>query len=426
MSKPTDLAIAALKRFGRYLRSRPRLVFRMPFQAATTWDVYTDTDWAGCARTRKSTSGGCLMLGCHVIKFWSATQASLALSSGEAEFYGVVRGAGMGLGQQALGRDAGFELPIRVWTDSSAAMGTAARQGLGKLRHLECHSLWVQQRLRRREFELRKVLGTENPADLFTKHMDAAAKLDGLVQRFGCDFREGRPEAAPQLKRVHLVACEGTRSRRASGSTARGCCGPALSVQKALPHLLPLAEMDELHPRAEPEQAALGEPDQTPMEDLADPVPRLRAAAVGERSTSTSSSSTARADGRPRPAAARAVGECLSIMSSSSRNPRYTSSRLTCGCQAICECQTETASRPKRRPRHKTSCTPSPLGCGACKAWQGTCHAAQPTGALQGLPVRSGQWGRAFAEERRYSLGRHGGFAQCVCVAILVQTERTP
>ena len=122
----------------------------MPFQSASAWDVYTDTDWAGCVRTRKSTSGGCLMLGQHVIKCWSATQASLALSSGEAEYYGVVRGTGVGLGQQALGRDGGFELPLRVWTDSSAAMGTAGRQGLGKLRHLECHSLRVQQRLRRK------------------------------------------------------------------------------------------------------------------------------------------------------------------------------------------------------------------------------------------------------------------------------------
>ena len=86
MAKPSDLGMAALKRLGRYLRYRPRLVFEMPFQSADHWDVYTDTDWAGCARTRKSTSGGCLMLGQHVIKCWSATQASLALSSGEAEF----------------------------------------------------------------------------------------------------------------------------------------------------------------------------------------------------------------------------------------------------------------------------------------------------------------------------------------------------
>ena len=109
------------------------------------------------------------MIASHVTKCWSSTHASLALSGGEAEYYGVVRAAGVGLGLQALLRDAGVEVPLRLWTDSSAAMGTAGRQGLGKLRHLECHSLWLQQRLRRGELRLFKVPGEANPADLLTK-----------------------------------------------------------------------------------------------------------------------------------------------------------------------------------------------------------------------------------------------------------------
>ncbi len=68
-----------------------------------------------------------------MIKAWSATQASLALRSGEAEYYGVVHGVGIGMGLQALYRDVGLALPLRVWTDSTAAIGTAGRQGLGKL-----------------------------------------------------------------------------------------------------------------------------------------------------------------------------------------------------------------------------------------------------------------------------------------------------
>ena len=133
MAKPTDLAMGALKRLARYLRARPRMVFAFEFQAADGLECYTDTDWAGCTRTRKSTSGGCLMLGRHLIKAWSATQASIDLSSGEAEYYGVVRGSGIALGMQALHGDIGLSLPIRVWTDSSAAIGIGGRQGLGKL-----------------------------------------------------------------------------------------------------------------------------------------------------------------------------------------------------------------------------------------------------------------------------------------------------
>ena len=121
----------------------------------------------------------------------------MSLSSGEAEFYGVVKATGVGLGIQALLRDAGISLPVRVWTDSDSAMGTAKRQGHGKLRHLECHSLWLQQRLRRKEFELRKVLGTDNPADLSTKHLESAKRLEHLLGMFSCSFVEGRAATAP-------------------------------------------------------------------------------------------------------------------------------------------------------------------------------------------------------------------------------------
>ena len=54
------------------------------------------------------------MLGQHLIEAWSANQAWIALGSGEAEYYGVVRGTGISAGIQALYNDIGFKLPIRV------------------------------------------------------------------------------------------------------------------------------------------------------------------------------------------------------------------------------------------------------------------------------------------------------------------------
>ena len=66
MSDPTKLGVEALKRLGRYLVKRRRLVFLYPFQEEVEcMEVYADTDHAGCLRTRKSTSGGCVMLGAH-------------------------------------------------------------------------------------------------------------------------------------------------------------------------------------------------------------------------------------------------------------------------------------------------------------------------------------------------------------------------
>ena len=58
MSAPTELGGTALKRLGRYLVGHKRLVFEYPWQEASGFDIYSDTDWAGCLKTRKSTSGG--------------------------------------------------------------------------------------------------------------------------------------------------------------------------------------------------------------------------------------------------------------------------------------------------------------------------------------------------------------------------------
>ena len=201
MAKPTAHAWKALKRLCRYYRSAPRIVYEFRKQSVDCIDVYTDTDWAGCPRTRKSTSGGVVMLGQHAMKHWSSTQTSTALSSGEAEFAGVIRGSGQGLGYQALLEDLGIKAPLRVWTDSSAAIGICSRQGLGKMRHLDTHTLWIQQAVRSKRIDLRKISGEENPADLLTKHSSSQAKLEYLVRLFGCRYCDGRPSSAPMLRR---------------------------------------------------------------------------------------------------------------------------------------------------------------------------------------------------------------------------------
>ena len=64
----------------------------MKFEEQQPVDVYVDSDYAGCPRTRKSTSGGCVMMGSHLIKSWSSTQNNvISLSSGEAELYSIVK-----------------------------------------------------------------------------------------------------------------------------------------------------------------------------------------------------------------------------------------------------------------------------------------------------------------------------------------------
>eukprot|EP00973_Karenia_brevis_P047225 6554286-Karenia_brevis.AAC.1 len=52
---------------------------------ATEVSILTDASWAANKKSRKSTSGGAICIGGHLIKSWSKTQSLIALSSAESE-----------------------------------------------------------------------------------------------------------------------------------------------------------------------------------------------------------------------------------------------------------------------------------------------------------------------------------------------------
>ena len=108
-----------------------------------------------------------------MMKSWSSTQASTAMSSGEAEYYAMVKGASEALGIQALAADLGWSWKVRMWVDSSAAKSIASRTGLGKVRHIEVRFLWLQEVVKAGRIELRKIPGERNPADIMTKPKNA-------------------------------------------------------------------------------------------------------------------------------------------------------------------------------------------------------------------------------------------------------------
>jgi len=173
MSTPTVGGFQRLKRAGRFLRGHPRWrqVFRLqePQKVAR---VYSDSDWAQDKLDRKSISCTVMMIGEHMIKSSVSTQANQSLSSGEAEFVATVRSTSLGLGLKSMAADFGDKLTVEVWTDSSASKGICSRIGLGKVRHLDTGLLWIQNYVEKGIIKIKKVKGTENPADLGTKDLD--------------------------------------------------------------------------------------------------------------------------------------------------------------------------------------------------------------------------------------------------------------
>ena len=227
MAKPKVKDWNALVRLGKYLKGRPRMILKYEWQASQGMiTTYTDSDWAGCVVSAKSTSGGIVMAGKHTIKSYSRQQKTVALSSAEAELHAMVAASAETLGVAKLCRDLGMEVQGEVYADSSAALGIAQRSGQGKLRHLRVQALWVQEVRCARRLKYKKVLGSRNPADLLTKHVPREL-LNAHLRTLGVEMVDGRAESAPTLDSVEAYTEEWIeeidRSGESQGKEEGGC-----------------------------------------------------------------------------------------------------------------------------------------------------------------------------------------------------------
>ena len=139
------------------------------------------------------------MLGAHLVKHWSSTQNVITLSSGEAEFAGIVKGVAEALGLRSLALDLGLTVGIQVYADSAAAIGICRRSGIGRVRHLATGQLWVQERIRVGEVALFKVPGGANSADMLTKHV-ARALADWHITGMCLSRGGSRAASAPHIQ----------------------------------------------------------------------------------------------------------------------------------------------------------------------------------------------------------------------------------
>ena len=126
------------------------------------------------------------MIGSHCVKTWSSTQGAIALSSAEAEFYGMVEAVIKAKGLISLAKELGFldlRNTVHIKADSSAAKSFVSRQGLGRMKHIEIRDLWLQKEVRDGKVEVCKIAGDSNPADLMTKILevrDIIVRISGM------------------------------------------------------------------------------------------------------------------------------------------------------------------------------------------------------------------------------------------------------
>lgn len=183
MAQRCDGDELGVKRVLRYLTRYPRFVTLMEFQKMpATLEIFSDSDWAGNSKTRRSTSGGVVLFGSHVLTHWCKTQASIALSSAEAELNAMVKAASSGLGIHEVIRELKVPCDVVIFTDSVAAKGIVMRRGAGRVKHLSVKQLWLQEAVRDRGLRVCKVPRDCNPADLLTHSCSRQAQEGHLAR----------------------------------------------------------------------------------------------------------------------------------------------------------------------------------------------------------------------------------------------------
>ena len=149
--------------------------------------LLTDSDWAGCKQTRKSTSGTVIFLGKHVLTFSCRMQKSTALSSGEAELIAQTDGLTEAIGISRLLMEQNMQMKVESFCDSSAAKGTLQRTGAGRIKHIETRNLWGQDMVSKGLARITHISRSINCADVLT-HSTSKSEFMRLLQLMGVRF----------------------------------------------------------------------------------------------------------------------------------------------------------------------------------------------------------------------------------------------
>ncbi|GJW51130.1 ribonuclease H-like domain-containing protein [Tanacetum coccineum] len=89
MQDPRELHFSTLKRILRYVRGTIYYGLRLHVSNAAQLTTYMDCAWAGFPVTRRSTIGYCVFLRDNLLSWSAKRQATLYISSTEAEYRGV-------------------------------------------------------------------------------------------------------------------------------------------------------------------------------------------------------------------------------------------------------------------------------------------------------------------------------------------------
>ena len=121
---------------------------------------FSDTDWAGCQETSKSSGCGLLFWAGGLIHFHSRTQGYPTLSSPEAEYGGAVSKASVMMFAISMLAFLGYTVCATMYLDASSAIAICKRQGVGRVKHLNNKLLLLQRVVEEKIIQILKLFSS--------------------------------------------------------------------------------------------------------------------------------------------------------------------------------------------------------------------------------------------------------------------------
>ncbi|KAF5768399.1 putative RNA-directed DNA polymerase [Helianthus annuus] len=185
-SAPRKSNLIAVKRIIRYIKGAPTLGIWYPANGNIKLSGFSDSDFAGCHTTRKSTSGGCQFLGDCLVSWQSKKQAAVSTSTAEAEYIAAASCTAQLLWLQNQLLDFGITaLKTPLMLDSQAAENIIKNPvSHSTTKHIDIRHHFVRDCYEKGLISLHHVPTKDQLADMLTKALDTAT-FESLVSRIG-------------------------------------------------------------------------------------------------------------------------------------------------------------------------------------------------------------------------------------------------
>ena len=171
-ANPTQSHLTAAKRILRYLKGTVNLGLSYKRCADGNLIGYSDADWAGDVDDRHSTSGNVFLLAKGAVSWLSKKQATVALSTAEAEYVALSAATQEAIWLRRLLADVGepLEDPIVINEDNQGAIAMAKNPvGHARTKHIDMRYHFVREGVQNGAIILKYVASGDMIADILTK-----------------------------------------------------------------------------------------------------------------------------------------------------------------------------------------------------------------------------------------------------------------